>query len=218
MTAFLLCVVALISYSFGSLNTSILASNLVFHENLLKYSRDNIGITRFVKHHGWKGVIKLLGMEVVKTLIPVAVSGLLMLIAGHAQVGFAFSLFCVVLGTNFPIIYSFRGEHSLLAVAVGMFFVSGEVALAGITIFAVVYIVSRYISLSAIVSTAFMCLVAVMSLDDVVVRNLVLLTGLLVLIEYRRSIVRLFKGKEKKFWYKKDVTYMFDDDYGSGDK
>lgn len=218
MTAFLLCVVALISYSFGSLSTPILTSHLFFHENILNYSRDNVGITRFVKHHGWKGVAKLLIFEALKTAIPVGISGLLMLIVGHADVGFAFSLFCVVLGTNFPILYRFRGEPSLLAVAVGSIFVSGELTLAGVFIFAVVYIVSRYVSLSALIAMAFMCLVAAMTMDTVVVRNLVLLIGVLVIIEYRHSIVRLFKGKEKKFRYKKDITYMFDDDYGTGDK
>ena len=55
-----------------------------------------------------------------------------------------------------------------------------------------------------------------MSVDDTIVRNIYLLTGLLVFVEYRRSIPRLIKGKEKKFRYKEDVTYMFDDDYGSG--
>lgn len=218
MTAFLLCVIALISYSFGSLSTPILTSHLFFHENILSYSRDNVGITRFVKHHGWKGVAKLLVFEALKTAIPVGISGLLMLIVGHPDVGFAFSLFCVVLGTNFPILYRFRGEPSLVAVAIGSIFVSGELTLAGVFIFAVVYIVSRYVSLSALIAMAFMCLVAAMTIDTLVVRNLVLLTGLLVLIEYRHNIVRLFKGKEKKFWYKKDITYMFDDDYGTGEK
>ena len=216
MTAFLLCVTALISYSFGSLSTPILSSHIFFHENILKYSRDNVGITRFLKHYGWKGVIKLLAVEVLKVVIPVSIGGLLMLIVGHADVGFAFALFCVVLGTNFPILYRFRGEPSLLAVAVGSFFVNGEVAFAGVIVFAVVYIVSRYVSLSAIIAMAFMCLVAVMSIDAVIVRNLVLLIGVLVLLEYRRSIVRLIKGNERKFRYKKDVTYMFDDDYGRG--
>ena len=216
MTAFLLCVVALISYSFGSLSTPILSSHIFFHENILNYSRDNDGITRFLKHHGWKGVIKLLAVETFKVLIPVSLGGLLMLPVGHADVGFAFALFCVVLGTNFPILYRFRGEPSLLAVAIGSLFISGEVTVAGVLIFAAVYIVSRYVSLSAIIAMAFMCLVAVMSMDAVIVRNLVLLIGVLVLLEYRRSIVRLIKGREKKFWYKKDITYMFDDDYGRG--
>ena len=91
MTAFLLCVTALISYSFGSLSTPILSSHIFFHENILKYSRDNVGITRFLKHHGWKGVAKLLVIEVFKVIIPVSIGGLLMLIVGHADVGFAFA-------------------------------------------------------------------------------------------------------------------------------
>ena len=155
-------------------------------------------------------------IEAIKVIVPVLLGSLLMLIVDQSKIGSAFALFCVVLGTNFPILYRFHGEHSLLAVAVGTFFVSGEVAFAGIIVFVVVYIFSRYISLSALGAMLVMCLVAIMSVDDTIVRNIYLLTGLLVFVEYRRSIPRLIKGKEKKFRYKEDVTYMFDDDYGSG--
>lgn len=216
MTAVLLAITAIIAYSFGSLSTPILSSHIYFHENILKYSRDNAGITRFLKRYGWRGAAVIGVTEAIKTVVPVLIGGLLMLIVDHSQIGFAFALFCVVLGTNFPILYNFRGEHSLLAFAVGCFFVSGEVAFAGIVVFAVVYIISRYISLSAILSAVIMCLVAVMSVDDTVVRNILLLTNLLVIVEYRKSIPRLLNKKEKKFRYKEDVTYMFDDDYGSG--
>lgn len=216
MTAVLLVITAFIAYSFGSLSTPILASHIYFHENLLHYSRDNAGITRFLKRHGWKGIAVICVIEALKVIIPVLIGGLLLLIVDHAQIGYAFALFCVVMGTNFPILYNFHGEHSLLAVAVGCFFVSGEVAFAGIIVFIVVYIITRYVSLSAIVGAVIMCLVAVMSIDDTIVRNILLLTNLLVVIEYRKSIPRLLHGKEKKFRYKEDVTYMFDDDYGNG--
>lgn len=216
MTPLLLAVTALIAYSFGSLSTPILSSHIYFHENILNYSRDNAGITRFLKRHGWKGVGVIVLIEALKVIIPVLMGSLLLLIVDKSAVGSAFALFCVVLGTNFPILYRFHGEHSLLAVAIGTFFVSGEVAFAGIIVFVVVYIVSRYISLSSILAMVVMCLVSIMSVDDTIVRNIYLLTGLLVLIEYRGSIFRLIKHKEKKFRYKEDVTYMFDDDYGSG--
>ena len=216
MTPLLLAVTALIAYSFGSLSTPILSSHIYFHENILNYSRDNAGITRFLKRHGWKGVGVIVLIEALKVIIPVLMGSLLLLIVDKSSVGSAFALFCVVLGTNFPILYRFHGEHSLLAVAIGTFFVSGEVAFAGIIVFVVVYIVSRYISLSSILAMVVMCLVSIMSVDDTIVRNIYLLTGLLVLIEYRGSIFRLIKHKEKKFRYKEDVTYMFDDDYGSG--
>ena len=216
MTPLLLAVTALIAYSFGSLSTPILSSHIYFHENILNYSRDNAGITRFLKRHGWKGVGVIVLVEALKVIIPVLLGSLLLLIVDQSAVGSAFALFCVVLGTNFPILYRFHGEHSLLAVAIGTFFVSGEVAFAGIIVFVVVYLISRYISLSSILAMVVMCLVSVMSVDDTIVRNIYLLTGLLVLIEYRGSIFRLIKHKEKKFRYKEDVTYMFDDDYGSG--
>ena len=216
MTPLLLAVTALIAYSFGSLSTPILSAHIYFRENILNYSRDNAGITRFLKRHGWKGVGVIVLIEALKVIIPVLMGILLLLIVDKSAVGSAFALFCVVLGTNFPILYRFHGEHSLLAVAIGTFFVSGEVAFAGIIVFVVVYIVSRYISLSSILAMVVMCLVSIMSVDDTIVRNIYLLTGLLVLIEYRGSIFRLIKHKEKKFRYKEDVTYMFDDDYGSG--
>ncbi len=216
MTALLLAVTAVIAYSFGSLSTPILSSHIYFHENVLNYSRDNAGITRFLKRHGGKGIAVIVIIEALKVIIPVLLGSLLLLIVDRPAVGSAFALFCVVLGTNFPILYRFHGEHSLLAVAIGTFFVSGEVAFAGIIVFAVMYIISRYVSLSAIIATVMMCLISFMSIDDSIVRNIYLLTGLLVLIEYRRNIVRLFKGREKKFRYEEDVTYMFDDDYGSG--
>lgn len=216
MTPLLLAVTALIAYSFGSLSTPILSSHIYFHENILNYSRDNAGITRFLKRHGWKGVGVIVLIEALKVIIPVLLGSLLLLIVDRSDVGSAFALFCVVLGTNFPILYRFHGEHSLLAVAIGTFFVSSEVAFAGIIVFVIVYLISRYISLSSLMAMAAMCLVSVMSVDDTIVRNIYLLTGLLVLIEYRGSISRLIKHKEKKFRYKEDVTYMFDDDYGSG--
>ena len=216
MTPLLLAVTALIAYSFGSLSTPILSSHIYFHENILNYSRDNAGITRFLKRHGWKGVGVIVLIEALKVIIPVLLGSLLLLIVDRSAVGSAFALFCVMLGTNFPILYRFHGEHSLLAVAIGTFFVSSEVAFAGIIVFVIVYLISRYISLSSLTAMAAMCLVSVMSVDDTIVRNIYLLTGLLVLIEYRGSISRLIKHKEKKFRYKEDVTYMFDDDYGSG--
>lgn len=216
MTAVLLVIVAVVAYTFGSISTPIVTSNVYFHENLLKYSRDNVGITRFLKRYGRKGAAVLVLAELIKTVIPVLIGGLLMLIVGHAQIGYAFALFCVVLGTNFPIMYKFHGEHSLLAMAIGTFFVSGEVAFAGIIVFVVIYVFSRYISLSAMTASLIMVLVAIMSVDDTIVRTVFALTNLLVFVEYRRSIPRLIKRKEKKFRYKEDVSFMFDDDFGSG--
>ena len=78
MTAVLLALTAIIAYMMGSLNTTIIASHFVFHCDLFQYSRDNVGITRFLNRFGKKGAFILVGIEVLKTLIPVLLGGLIL--------------------------------------------------------------------------------------------------------------------------------------------
>ena len=213
MIAFLLSVTAIIAYFFGSLSTVNLTSNLYFHSNIRKnYPLTNDGITRFVKHYGKWGVGVLFGTEIVKTIIPLLIGGLLLNIVDHSDVGYAFAMFCVVLGTVFPIMYNFKGESSLIAVAIGCLFIDRTVGIAAIVVFAIVYFLTRYISLAAICGAVMMCLTTAMVADTKFVLYLVLLTAALIIIENRHSIVRLIKGKEQKFTYKKDLSYMFDED------
>lgn len=210
MTALLLTLTALISYFFGSISTPILTSNLYFHSNIRKYGLDNPGITRFTRRYGYKGYIVLFGTEIVKTLVPVLIGHFLMLIVDHADIGRAFALFCVILGTNFPVMYRFKGEHSLVAFIVGIAAVRFELALAFVAALAAVYFVTRYISLAVLSASLFMSVVTIMTIDTDIVRYLLFLSVLLVFIEYRRNIVNLIKGKEQKFIYRKDISYMFD--------
>lgn len=213
MTAFLLSLTAIIAYFMGSLKTSIIASHFVFHCDLRAYNRDNEGITRFRNRFGTVGVVKLLGMEVLKTAIPVIIGGLLMLIRDEATIGRAFALFCLMMGYNFPIMFRFKGETSLVAYAVGLICLNPGVGFVSIIIGGVVYWITRYVSLGAIAGALASYLFAFIALDGDWVHKLVLLCVVIVLIEYRKNIVRLIKGTEPKFTYKKDISYMFDEEY-----
>ncbi len=212
MTAFLLSVTALVAYFFGSISTVNLTSNLIFHRDIKKdYPLDNLGITRFVKDFGKKGLAKFLGIEAAKALIPLILGGILLGIVGHADVGHAFAMFCMTLGTVFPIMYRFKGSTSILVVGLGAFFVASGVGFATLMVFLIVYFATRYVSLAKLAATLMMCLTAFMLVDTPFVKYLVLLTALVVFIENRHAIVRLIKGKEKKFRYRKDISYMFDE-------
>ena len=212
MTAFLLSVTALVAYFFGSISTVNLTSNLIFHRDIKKdYPLDNLGITRFVKDFGVKGLSKFLGVEAAKALIPLILGGILLGIVGHADVGHAFAMFCMTLGTVFPIMYRFKGSTSILVVGLGAFFVASGVGFATLMVFLIVYFATRYVSLAKLAATLMMCLTAFMLVDTPFVKYLVLLTALVVFIENRHAIVRLIKGKEKKFRYRKDISYMFDE-------
>lgn len=213
MTAVLLTLTAMIAYSFGCVSSVNLTSNLYFHCDIRKnYPRNNEGITRFMRKFGLKGAVVLMGTEILRILIPLLIGGLLISIKGHADVGYAFAMFCVVLGTVFPVIYEFKGETSFVAVAVSVLFIDMGVAFAMLVTFGVVYYFTRYISLSSLAAVIMMCFVAVMTVNTDLVRYLVFLTAIIVVIENRSNIKMLIKGKASKFTYKKDLSYMFDED------
>lgn len=211
MIALLLSVTALAAYILGSLRSDIIASNLIFHRDLFKYSRDNLGITRFLKDFGKLGAIKLILLEAAKAALPVLIGGWLLSVEEHSDIGRVFALFCTMLGCIFPILYRFSGASTLILLPVGMLFVNAEVAFLGIIVFAAVYLATRYISLSAIIGALSMVLASLMAVDSLIVRWLIFGCALLVILEYRRSIPRLIRGTEPKFIYKKDISYMFDD-------
>lgn len=212
MIPVLLTVIALISYFCGSVSTVNLTSNLYFHRNILKdYPRDNDGITRFIKDYGIKGAVVLFGTEAVKVAVPVILGGLLMGITDHSDVGRAFAMFCILLGTVFPIMYDFKGETSFVAFCVCILFVSTGTAFIMLIVFLAVYFLTHYVSLSSLAAAAAMCVGSVMMVDSDIVRRIMLFMAILIFVEYRQSIVRLARGKEEKFVYQKDISYMFDD-------
>ena len=213
MIAVLLSITAIIAYMMGSLNTTIIASHFVFHCDLFAYSRDNVGITRFENRFGKKGMIILLGMEAVKTMLPVLIGGWLMSIVDQAALGRCFALFCVMMGTNFPIMFEFKGEPSIIAFAAGMLCVKPSTGVAVIIISAAVYFVSRYVSLTAIAGAFVGYMLSLVAIDGQWAHRLILLCFVIVLIEYRNSLIPIIKGTEPKFIYQKDISYMFDDDF-----
>lgn len=213
MIPVLLTVTAIIAYFCGSVSTVNVLSNVYFKCDLKKeFPLDNHGITMFLRRFGfWKGALIVLA-EVLKALLPMLIGGLLMLIAGHFDIGFAFAMFCVILGTVFPVIYRFQGSTSFFAFAIGIFVLSTSTAILALIIFAAVYWFTRYVSLSKLAALATACVIMLLSADSLIVRNMVLLSSLVVVIENRAAILRLIGKKEEKFIYKRDLSYMFDDE------
>ena len=212
MIPVMLTLTALIAYFIGSISTVNLTSHLYFKCNVAKkYPRDNEGITRFRMEQGVKGTAVLFGTEILKMLIPVLLGGLLMNMTGHADVGFAFAMFAAALGTVFPIIYEFKGETCLVAVMAALFVIRPGIAIISLIMFGVVFFTMHYVSLSAFAGAVTMWFVSILTIDSDIVRRLILLTAILIIIENRRGLIKLLRGKGEKFILRKDLSYMFDE-------
>lgn len=209
----LLLVTALIAYFFGSLDVMVISSNFIFHRSLYKLGKSGAWLSNFRRVYGIGGFIRLLLVELVRDAVPILIGGLLLSVNDHAVVGRAFAGFCLVLGRLYPIFYSFRGSHAILCLVVSAFFVDASVGAAALVMLVLVTLVSRFLSLGAIVGAATCAVVAVMVLDDTLLMRLVIFSAALVLIKHIPALIRIFKGVEPKLSLQEDITYKLDDKF-----
>ena len=207
----LLLPTALVAYVFGSMDTMVLASNFVFHQNLRRLGEGNRWLSNFRRLYGIPGFIKLALVEVIKDLLPILIGGWLLGIKGHADVGRAFACFCLVLGRLYPVFYDFKGSHAGIALVVGAFTLNSSVGGAALVILALVTWFGRYLSLGAVAAAAVAMMVSVLVVDgDLVLRLLVFSAGL-ILFKHIPALIRIVQGREFRFSLEEDITYKLDE-------
>ena len=207
----LLGLTAIIAYLFGSMDTMVLASNFVFHRNLLRLGDHNSWLSNFRRLFGIAGFFKLLAVEVIKDAIPILIGSLLLGIRAHADVGAAFAGFVLVLGRLFPVFYGFRGSHATVAMIAAGFAAGTSVGAAAMIAAAGVIAVTRYLSLGTVAGAIVLVMVTVLAVDDALILRLALFTAALVLVKHIPAMIRFVRGAEPRLSLKEDITYKLDE-------
>ena len=207
----LLGVTALLAYLFGSLDSLVLASNFVFHRNLLRLGDHSSWLSNFRRLFGIAGFFKLLAVEVIKDAIPILIGSLLLGIRAHADVGAAFAGFVLVLGRLFPVFYSFRGSHATVAMIAAGFAAGTSVGAAAMIAAAGVIAVTRYLSLGTVAGAIVLVMVTVLAVDDALILRLALFTAALVLVKHIPAMIRFVRGAEPRLSLEEDITYKLDE-------
>ena len=207
----LLGITAIFAYLFGSMDSMVLASNFVFHRNLLRLGDQSRWISNFRRLFGISGFFKLLAVELVKDLIPIAIGSILLGIRGHADAGRAFAAFVLVLGRLWPALYGFRGSNAACAMIVAAFTAGTSVGAAAMIVTLGVIIVTRYLSLGTLAGAVVYTMVAVLAVDDALILRLALLTVSLVFLRHIPAVIRLIRRTEPRLSFKEDITYKLDE-------
>ena len=207
----LLGLTAIVAYLFGSMDTMVLASNFVFHRNLLRLGDHSSWISNFRRLFGIKGFFKLLAVEAVKDIIPIIVGSLLLGIRGHADVGRVFAGFVLVLGRLFPAFYGFRGSHATVAMIAAGFAAGTSVGAAAMIAAAGVIVVTRYLSLGTVAGAVVLVMVSVLAVDDALILRLTLFTAALVLLKHIPALIRFVRRTEPRLSQEEDITYKLDE-------
>ena len=207
----LLGLTAIIAYLFGSMDTMVLASNFVFHRNLLRLGDHSSWLSNFRRLFGFKGFFKLLCVEIVKDVIPILIGSLLLGTRGHGNVGAVFAGFVLVLGRLFPVFYGFRGSHATVAMIAAGFAAGTSVGAAAMIAAAGVIAVTRYLSLGTVAGAIVLVMVTVLAVDDSLILRLALFTAALVLVKHVPAMIRLMRRTEPRLSLEKDITYKLDE-------
>lgn len=213
---------AAIAYFFGSINGSIIVSNLMFRSDVRERGSGNAGLTNFYRNFGVKGMAGVVGIDVAKGVLGALVGGWLLALAApetpetmaayFSDTGHMFAAVFVVLGHVFPIFYDFRGGKGILCGVSAAFIVDWRAGMICLLIFGITFLLTRYVSLGSVLG-ALSFPVAMLGLGHTGLPvTLSLLAVAMIVAKHGGNIVRLIRRKEPKFELKRDITHKLDED------
>ena len=226
----LLVIISIVcSYLVSSVNTSIIVTGIVRHEDIRKLGSGNAGFTNVLRCVGKvPAVITFVGdflKGVISVMIPYLLTwgwdsadaqserGILMYIAG---------LFAI-LGHMFPLYYKFKGGKGVVTTASVMLMTDWRALVLTLLIFLIVFIITKTISKGSLTAAVFYPFItAGLRFADTAgilsvtaptkeptpmfiacVFAITLLSSLAVIIKHKENIKRILNGTEKKITAKK---------------
>lgn len=197
--------IAVIAYLLGSIPTGYLLVRLFRHQDIRAIGSGNIGATNVLRSGG-KGLgaatfllDMLKGSAAVYFCALLAATLVPSLVHRDAQ---ALAALSAVLGHMFPVWLRFRGGKGV-ATGFGVFLVASPIAaLAAITVFAIILLLTRYVSLASILGAASFPLFAWMLArgDRPAFFIAVQITvSSLIIAKHHQNIRRLLNGQESRF-------------------
>ncbi len=198
MRVLLLIVIAIIGYILGGFNGAILTSQYVFHDDIRKHGSGNAGLTNFFRTYGLKGILMVLGIDVIKTIIAVLLGGWLMAIVGEKTVGQIFAGFCVIIGHVAPVLHLFKGGKGVLCAGVMILIADPVAGLCCWLVFLVILIFTRYVSLASCIACLMGAIFMAIFKNSGLEVMLTFLCGLTVVIKHSENIHRLASGTESQ--------------------
>lgn len=183
-------------YLLGSVNSGIVLSHFLYHEDIRTQGSGNAGATNMLRTYGTKmGVLTFL-CDFAKGCVGVIIGRLLFGLLG-AYIG---GLFCVM-GHIFPCYYRFKGGKGVATSAGMVLMTNWKVFLVLIVIFALLVYMTKYISFGSIMGYMLypLLLSKMQSPTDpslsILIAFIITITGVFM---HRQNLKRIFDGTESK--------------------
>lgn len=208
--------IAVIAYLLGSLNFSIILSEVVKKKDIRDSGSGNAGATNMLRTYGKKAAVGTMIGDILKVALGIIIAFAILDVpmkyifsnpADAAEIQrvmlykeFA-GLFCV-LGHIFPLYFKFKGGKGVAACTGMVIIVDWRIALILFVIFIGVILISKWISLGSIVIALLYPVLIFAFYKNFILTAVALLFTAIVIVAHRENIKRLAKGTENKISFK----------------
>ncbi len=196
---FAIVITVLVGYLLGNLNGAVIMSGLLAHEDVRKRGSGNAGLTNFARNYGGIGSLAVVFIDGGKAAVACFAGGLMLAKYGMYLEGMAIGGLAVMVGHDFPALLGFKGGKGILSGCVIAFVIDWRVGLLILSVFAVLYFLTQYVSLgSVLAAAAFGVGFVVFQYEHPVVMVCGVAMSVLAVYMHRGNILRLIKGQERK--------------------
>lgn len=203
ITVILICIIA---YLLGSIPTSFIFGKLTQGIDLRKYGSGNVGATNALRVLGTPlGLLTLL-IDLTKGFFPVFI--VQNLLPSPDLLLPVLAALAAILGHIFTIFLKFKGGKGVATSAGAIIALAPEHVLIALTIFLIIVIFTRFVSLGSIFAALSLFILQLIQFlktdfDNSELFIFISFVVVFILIKHRTNIKRLLQGKENKISFKK---------------
>ena len=201
MAIFSTILAAILSYLIGSVPFAYITGRILKGIDIRNYGSGNVGASNVLRVLGKGPGISVLLLDIGKGLLIILVVPLIFYKADFPikmEIFKVICALCAVAGHNWTVFLNFRGGKGV-AITIGIFFALAPIAaLFAMCLFLIVASISRYISLSSMVSSVSLPIFMALFRSPIEYLFLGILLALLIIFMHGSNIGRLLKGTERK--------------------
>ena len=214
--AFCICLSLIVGYLMGSISVSVILSKTLFKGDVRKHGSGNAGATNMARVYGAKGGLLVLLGDFLKAILACAIV-LLILEDKYTEVAIMLTGISCMLGHAYPIYFKFKGGKGVTVGAAIALVIDWKILAFIFIVFFVTFMLTHIVSISSIMgalglicSTLTFYLLNVYGVAGGFFANftayrliLAVSASVLSVWLHRANIIRLIKGEEKVFSFKK---------------
>ena len=197
-------ILLLLGYFLGCLNGSVMISHFVIRDDVRQHGSGNAGLTNFYRTYGARYALGVILFDMGKTVLACLLGGLVMrYLVGDWKLGVLLGGLGCELGHMFPVFFGFKGGKGILSGGTLVWLLDWRMGLIAWGLFAVLWLVTKYVSLGSISATVSMPITTYLFCGHSLLYTvLAVLVSALVLWCHRENITRLLRHEERKFqWH-----------------